>query len=71
MIFLKSVGNTANVSSSKENLPGRGCYSCPNRDCIKNALKKERLSRAFRKNILRIPSPEELHDGTRREEVAE
>jgi predicted RNA-binding protein YlxR (DUF448 family) len=63
MVLLKAVENTVVVSNARDKLPGRGCYSCPSRECIKAALRKERLSRALRRNILILPSPEELLTG--------
>ncbi|MGO9117622.1 MAG: YlxR family protein [Desulfomonilaceae bacterium] len=63
MILLKSIGDTVVVSHSKDKIPGRGCYTCPTWECAKSALRKERLSRALRNNILRFPSPEELLTG--------
>ena len=32
-------------------LPGRGCYTCPDRLCIESAIKKRAFQRAFRHNI--------------------
>ncbi len=63
MIHLKSIRDAVVVSRSKDKIPGRGCYTCPTQDCAKSALRKERLSRALRKNITRFPSPEELLTG--------
>jgi predicted RNA-binding protein YlxR (DUF448 family) len=31
--------------------PGRGAYICPSSECLAEALKKNRLSRAFRKTV--------------------
>ena len=61
MIRLKAVGDTVVVSTKTDNLPGRGCYSCPRETCIEKALNRGRLSRALRKNIAVFPSREDLH----------
>jgi predicted RNA-binding protein YlxR (DUF448 family) len=63
MVLLKAVGSTVVVSDLRDKLPGRGCYTCPSPECIKAALRKERLTRALRRNILILPSPEELLTG--------
>jgi len=63
MVLLKAVGNTVVVSDPRHKLPGRGCYTCPSLECIKAALRKERLTRALKRNILILPSPEELLTG--------
>jgi len=63
MIHLKAVGDTVVLSRPKDRLPGRGCYTCPREDCIRAAFQKGRLSRALRKNILNLPSQEELLKG--------
>ncbi|MBN2000291.1 YlxR family protein [candidate division KSB1 bacterium] len=34
-----------------QNLPGRGCYICPQIQCLETAIKKHKFSRAFRKKI--------------------
>jgi len=53
------------VSGVRYKTQGRGCYACPEETCVKNALKKGRIERALRKQLLLIPSPEDVMRGFR------
>ncbi len=44
-----------------QKLGGRGAYLCPGRSCMREALKKGRLSRALRKGVGKV-SPETLEE---------
>ncbi len=63
MIRLTAHEETVVVAQPKRNESGRGCYVCPREECIDAALKKGRLSKALRKNILVLPSKEGLLRG--------
>jgi len=63
MIRLTAYEDTVVVARSKRNESGRGCYVCPSEECVNAALKKGRLSKALRKNILVLPSREGLLRG--------
>ena len=41
----------------KGKAPGRGAYVCPNRDCLKKAIRSKALERAFSAAI-----PQEIYD---------
>ena len=56
-------GDRIVVSPGRENMPGRGCYACPNRQCLDAALKKGRLARALRRSLIEPPSKEGLLRG--------
>ncbi len=55
LIRLAAVGGEVMVSDLKHKLEGRGCYVCPEEVCLGQALKKERLERALRKECRVIP----------------
>ncbi len=52
---LKERGGWRVVLDQAQNLPGRGAYLCPQRECVHQALKKRALDKA-----LRAPVPREL-----------
>lgn len=39
------------VWDKKRNMPGRGAYLCPSRECLAAALKAGRLARSFRRPV--------------------
>lgn len=65
MLRLGAVASEVVVSDWRYKPQGRGCYVCPEETCVKNALKKGRLERALRKQLLLIPSPEDVMRGFR------
>lgn len=60
LIRLKLDGEAAVISPSGENRPGRGCYICPNGQCIEKIRKRGIPERAFRKRRVVPPAEEEL-----------
>jgi uncharacterized protein len=60
LIKLKAQDSTAVVTSPRDQRPGRGCYVCPNIQCVEAATKKGAIARALRKDIAVIPSKEGL-----------
>ena len=60
LIRLKACGDTVRVVSPKENVPGRGCYVCPDPECIKIALRKGRVQRALNRNAVVLPTDDQL-----------
>jgi predicted RNA-binding protein YlxR (DUF448 family) len=63
MIRLKAYEDTVTVAQPKVNESGRGCYVCLREECVDAALKRGRLSRALRRNILILPLKEGLLRG--------
>jgi uncharacterized protein len=60
MVRIKASNDTIVVAHGKDSLPGRGCYLCPAAKCVEAALKKGRIARALRREVIDIPSKEEL-----------
>lgn len=58
MIRFKAQGNAVVVVLKKDNVPGRGCYLCPQEQCIAAALKKRSIQRALGRSSL-VPPPME------------
>jgi len=69
MLHFKAVDNAIVVVAQNENVPGRGCYACPETKCLEKALNKGRLERALRCAIAAAPSKERLFRGLEREGI--
>jgi predicted RNA-binding protein YlxR (DUF448 family) len=69
MVHLKAAEDTVVIVSPKEEIPGRGCYVCPEEKCVEAALERGRLSRALRRSIAKVPSKEALLKGQEQKEV--
>jgi predicted RNA-binding protein YlxR (DUF448 family) len=63
MLHFKVDQDTVVLVARNENAPGRGCYICPEAQCLEKALNKGRLERALRCTIAVAPSKEELLRG--------
>jgi hypothetical protein len=60
MIRLKVSERVLVVTDYNTHLSGRGCYVCPSESCVQKALKRNRLEKALRTEIQRIPSVESI-----------
>ena len=69
MIKFKLEDGVLVVAPKKDKLPGRGCYTCPNKRCFEQALKKGSFARAFRCNKVVLPSKEALLNGLETEGI--
>jgi predicted RNA-binding protein YlxR (DUF448 family) len=63
LLHLKVANDLVVLVAANENVPGRGCYACPEEKCLEKALNKGRLERALRRKIAVAPSKEELLRG--------
>ena len=59
---MKARGDTVVVSPRKDQTPGRGCYICPQEECLEAALKKGCLARALKRNVV-VPPKQGLLKG--------
>ncbi len=62
LIRFKACGEQVVVSPRKDKTSGRGCYICPQEECLEMALKKGCLARALRRNVV-APAKHELLKG--------
>ncbi len=60
MIRVKVSERSLLVTDNKTNFGGRSCYICPSVKCAEKALKKRRLEKALRAEILMVPSVESI-----------
>ena len=60
MIRLSVSGERVTISPGKDDAPGRGCYTCPEDECLEKTLNRRILERALKKRIAAIPSIEEF-----------
>jgi predicted RNA-binding protein YlxR (DUF448 family) len=60
LIRFQVLGNGAVMSLRGGETSGRGCYLCRREQCIARGLKMERLARALRRDIVHLPSQEEV-----------
>lgn len=63
MLHFKVAEDALVLVAGNENIPGRGCYACPEEECLEKALNKGRLERALRRKIAVAPSKEGLLRG--------
>ena len=63
MLHFKVIEDAVVLVAGNENVPGRGCYACPEEKCLEKALNKGRLERALRRKISAAPSKEGLLGG--------
>ncbi|MGO9566840.1 MAG: YlxR family protein [Desulfomonilaceae bacterium] len=62
LIRFRACGETVVVSPQKDETPGRGCYICPQEECLEAALRKGCLARALRRKIV-VPPKQVLLKG--------
>jgi predicted RNA-binding protein YlxR (DUF448 family) len=62
LMRFKAIGETVIVSPPRDKTPGRGCYICPQEECLEAALKKGCLSRALRRTVV-VPPKQGLLKG--------
>ena len=62
LIRFKACDETVVVSPPKDKTPGRGCYICPQEECLEAALRKGCLARALRRKIV-VPPKQGLLKG--------
>ena len=60
--FVISPSNDAVLDYSSK-LPGRGCYLCPDRNCIEKSIKSKAFQRAFKCNV-NVGSAEDIIEAT-------
>lgn len=63
LLHFKVAEDALVLVAGNENIPGRGCYACPEEECLEKALNKGRLERALRRKIAVAPSKEGLLRG--------
>ncbi len=51
LLHFRVAGDALVLVAKNKDIPGRGCYACPEEKCLEKALNKGRLERALRRKI--------------------